>query len=171
MVKHLKHLYEFGSFVLDPDERLLQHDGKPVSLTPKVFDLLLVLIENKGHLLEKEDLMRALWQDSFVEEGNLSFNISTLRKALGENPKERQYIETVPKRGYRFVANVRIVEQEVDEQQIISREAAAQTVASRKEAEESFNETEKDRIEKSDFTNLPLDVKIMANSLMKLLKR
>ncbi|MDQ4123033.1 MAG: winged helix-turn-helix domain-containing protein [Acidobacteriota bacterium] len=98
---------------MDPHERLLRRDGKPVPLTPKVFDLLLLLVENKGRLLEKEDLMQALWQDSFVEESNLSFSISTLRKALGEDPKQRQYIETVPKRGYRFIADVKIVEEEV----------------------------------------------------------
>lgn len=113
MVNQLKQLYEFASFSLDPHERLLMHDGKPVSLTPKAFDLLLLLIENKGRLLEKEDLMHALWQGSFVEEGNLSFNISALRKALGEDPKHRQYIETVPKRGYRFIADVKVLEQEI----------------------------------------------------------
>jgi DNA-binding winged helix-turn-helix (wHTH) protein len=84
MVNKLKELYEFAAFRLDPDERTLVRDGKPISLTPKVFDLLVLFVENKGRLLEKEDLMRALWQDSFVEESNLSFNISILRKTLAK---------------------------------------------------------------------------------------
>ena len=79
-----KHLYEFGPFRLDPAERLLLRDGQPVALTPKCFDLLVVLVEDNGHLLEKGELLKRLWPDQFVEEANLSFNISSLRKALGE---------------------------------------------------------------------------------------
>ena len=105
-----KRLYGFGPFLLDPAERVLTREGQPVPLTPKVFDLLVVLVENGGHLLGKKDLMGAVWPDSFVEEGNLTFTISSLRKALGEDPKEPQYIETVPRSGYRFVANVRVLE-------------------------------------------------------------
>lgn len=82
-------------------------EGHPVLLTPKVFELLQLLVENSGHLFEKDELMKAVWPDSFVEEGNLTRNISTLRAALGENADEHQYIETVPKRGYRFVAKVK----------------------------------------------------------------
>lgn len=103
-------LYEFGPFVLDPAERVLARDGRPVPLTPKAFDLLLVLVENGGRLLGKKDLMEAVWPDSFVEEGNLTFTVSSLRKALGEDRKEPQYIETVPRSGYRFVADVRVLE-------------------------------------------------------------
>lgn len=114
MRKQTKHLYEFDSFCLDPAEKLLRRDGAVVSLTPKMFDLLVLLVENNGRLLEKEELMRALWQDSFVEEGNLSFNISSLRKALSEDPKQRRFIETVPKRGYRFIGDVKISEQKLD---------------------------------------------------------
>lgn len=105
-----KPLYEFGPFLLDPAERILTRAGQPVPLTPKAFDLLLVLVENGGHLLGKKDLMEAVWPDSFVEEGNLTFTVSSLRKALGEDRKEPQYIETVPRSGYRFVANVRVLE-------------------------------------------------------------
>lgn len=105
-----KRLYEFGPFLLDPAERVLRREGRPVPLTPKVFDILLVLVENEGRLLGKKDLMEAVWPDSFVEEGNLTFNISSLRKALGEDRKEHPYIETVPRRGYRFVASVRVLE-------------------------------------------------------------
>src|SRR5215207_7054039 len=103
-----KRLYQFGPFLLDPAERVLVREGQPVPLTPKAFDLLVVLVENGGHLLGKKDLMEAVWPDSFVEEGNLTFTVSSLRKALGEDRKEPQYIETVPRSGYRFVADVRV---------------------------------------------------------------
>src|SRR5215211_6806961 len=112
MVKTMegKRLYEFGPFLLDPAERVLMREGQPVPLTPKAFDLLVVLVENGGHLLNKKDLMEAVWPDSFVEEGNLTFTVSSLRKALGEDRKEPLYIETVPRSGYRFVADVRVLE-------------------------------------------------------------
>ena len=97
--------YDFGSFRLDVAERRLLRDGEPIPLAPKVFDTLLVLVENCGHLLEKDDLMTRLWPDTIVEEATLARNISDLRKALGEN-SQHKYIETVPKRGYRFVAPV-----------------------------------------------------------------
>ncbi len=98
--------YEFGSFRLVPDERLLLRDGRLVPLSPKSFDVLEVLVRNSGHLLEKDELIKAVWPDAFVEEGNLTLNISHLRKALGADLDPRGYIETVPKRGYRFVAPV-----------------------------------------------------------------
>ncbi len=101
-----KHLYEFGPFRLDPVERRLLRDGQPVALTPKCFDLLVVLVENNGHLLEKDELLGRLWPGQFVEESNLSFNVSSLRKALGEGQDGRRFIETVPKKGFRFVARV-----------------------------------------------------------------
>ena len=102
-----EHLFEFGAFRLDPGERLLLRAGEPVSLTPKAFDLLLVLVKAAGHLLEKEALMKAVWPDSFVEENNLADNISRLRKALNDGENGQRFIETVPKRGYRFVADVK----------------------------------------------------------------
>src|SRR5215813_5691586 len=102
-----KLFYEFGPFRLDTAERLLLRDGEEVSLTPKIFDLLLVLVENGGHILEKDELMKAVWPDAVVEEANLTRNISTLRRALGEGQDTRKYIETIPWRGYRFVASVR----------------------------------------------------------------
>jgi DNA-binding winged helix-turn-helix (wHTH) protein/TolB-like protein/Tfp pilus assembly protein PilF len=101
-----KSIYEFGPFRLDPAEHTLVREGKPIALAPKVFDILTLLVKKNGHLFGKEELMQAVWPDSFVEEGNLTRNISTLRTALGENPDEHQYIETVPKRGYRFVGFV-----------------------------------------------------------------
>jgi len=103
-----KHLYEFGQFRLDPGERRLLCDETPVALTPKCFDLLTALVENSGHLLEKEALLQRIWPNQFVEESNLSFNISTLRKALGDGQNGQRYIETVPKKGFRFVAPVTV---------------------------------------------------------------
>jgi DNA-binding winged helix-turn-helix (wHTH) protein/Tol biopolymer transport system component len=96
-------LYEFGSFRLDPAERILLRGNEIVPLTPKAFDTLHLLVRNSGHLLEKEEMIRALWPDTFVEEGSLSNNIFLLRKALGDEPA---FIETVPRRGYRFVGAV-----------------------------------------------------------------
>ena len=106
MALETKPLYEFGRFRLDPAEHLLLDEGKPVSLTPKAFELLLTLIQNNRRLLTKEELMGRVWPDSFVEEANLTVNISVLRKVLGEMPDGRQYIETVPKHGYRFLSSV-----------------------------------------------------------------
>jgi len=97
--------YEFGPFRLVPSEHALLRDGQPVPLRPKVFDLLLYLIERHGHLVGKDELMAAVWPEQFVEEGNLNKNVSMARQALGEGT----WIETVPKRGYRFVAEVRQV--------------------------------------------------------------
>ncbi len=100
------HFYEFGPFRLDAEERLLFRGEEVVPLTPKVVETLLVLIEHRGQLLQKNELMNALWPDTFVEESSLAQNISLLRKAFGEEHGGRKYIETVPKRGYRFVADV-----------------------------------------------------------------
>jgi len=104
------HNYEFGPYRLDGAERLLWRDGEVVPLQPKVFDLLLVLVERHGRLLEKDELMKAVWPDTVVEEVNLANNISILRKTLSQNGRE--FIETVPKRGYRFVASVREIVEE-----------------------------------------------------------
>lgn len=109
MEKKPRHLYEFGAFRLDADERLLLRAGEVVALAPKTFDVLLALVEQSGHLLEKEELLKTVWPDSFVEENNLADNISKLRKALGEGENGYKFIETVPKRGYRFVGDVRRV--------------------------------------------------------------
>jgi Tol biopolymer transport system component/DNA-binding winged helix-turn-helix (wHTH) protein len=106
MLKQTKQLYEFGPFRLDVDERLLMRDGRMTPLPPKVFDTLLVLVENSGRVLSKDELMQSLWPDTFVEESNLTQNISQLRRALGDGAADAQYIETIPKRGYRFVASV-----------------------------------------------------------------
>ena len=105
-----KNLYAFGPFRLDPVQRLLFRDGTVVSLTPKALDTLLALVENRGTLLAKDELLEKVWPGTFVEEGTLAKNVSTLRKALGEAPGGGDYIETHSKRGYRFVAEVRDVE-------------------------------------------------------------
>ena len=105
MERQQPQIFEFGPFQLDVGERLLRRDGQILALTPKAFETLRVLVENHGRLVGKEDLMKRLWPESFVEESNLAQQIFTLRKALGDNDGN-QYIETVPKRGYRFRAPV-----------------------------------------------------------------
>ena len=107
MSSQTKAIFEFGPFRLNPAERLLLRDQAQVRLPPKAFDALLVLVENRGHLLEKDELLRKVWPDTFVEESNLAQNISVLRKALQDGEDGPRYIETVPTRGYRFVADVR----------------------------------------------------------------
>lgn len=104
-------LYEFGPFQLDPVERLLKRGGQPIPLAHKVFDTLILLVQNSGRVMGKDKLMEMIWPDSFVEETNLAQNISILRKALGETSGTK-YIETVPKIGYRFVAAVREIRPE-----------------------------------------------------------
>src|SRR6185503_1734692 len=98
--------YEFGRFRVKAEERVLRRGDELVALTPKAFDILLTLLENAGRIVNKEDLMKKVWPKTFVEEGNLTQNISLLRKALGESATGPQFIETVPRRGYRFVAPV-----------------------------------------------------------------
>jgi WD40 repeat protein/DNA-binding winged helix-turn-helix (wHTH) protein len=101
--------YEFAGFRLDMAKRILIRQGEPVALAPKVFDTLLFLVQNSGRILEKDELMRSLWPDSFVEEGNLSQNIFVLRKILG-NDQNGNLIQTIPRRGYRFVAIVKQID-------------------------------------------------------------
>jgi DNA-binding winged helix-turn-helix (wHTH) protein/TolB-like protein/Tfp pilus assembly protein PilF len=103
-------IYEFEQFRLDFSEKTLRNGGGLIPIAPKVFDMLCVLVENAGHLIEKDELMQKLWQDRFVEESNLTFSIKMLRKALGDDASKPTYIETVPKRGYRFIAEVRLLE-------------------------------------------------------------
>jgi DNA-binding winged helix-turn-helix (wHTH) protein/pimeloyl-ACP methyl ester carboxylesterase/class 3 adenylate cyclase len=133
MVKEAKRLYEFSPFRLDRDERLLLWGGKAVPLTPKAFDTLVVLVENSGHVVSKEELIQRVWPDSFVEENNLAQNISILRKALGERAAGLKFIETVPKRGYRFVADVR--EFQGHETEPLARQRARASAALKEEVE------------------------------------
>src|SRR5258706_2703572 len=139
MSQPIKHLYEFGPFRLDATERLLLRAEEVVPLTPKVFDLLLALVENGGHVLSKDELLQRVWPDSFVEEANLSRNIFTLRKALGEDTDEQRYIETVPRRGYRFVASVMSWPKESDD--LVVAERARSRIMIEQEEETGRTET------------------------------
>jgi TolB-like protein/DNA-binding winged helix-turn-helix (wHTH) protein/Flp pilus assembly protein TadD len=104
------HLYKFGVFSLDPAEGLLTQGDRKISLTPKAFQTLLFLVENAGRVVEKEELLQKVWPDTFVEEATLAQNVFTLRKQLGDDRSDAVYIETVPKRGYRFAAPVEVVD-------------------------------------------------------------
>jgi DNA-binding winged helix-turn-helix (wHTH) protein/tetratricopeptide (TPR) repeat protein len=106
-------IYEFGPFSLVVEERQLLVDGRQVSLTPKALDILIILVQNSGRVLEKKEIMDQIWPDSFVEEATLAQNIFTIRKALGENIRGTQYIETIPRRGYRFVVGVKKTYREI----------------------------------------------------------
>src|ERR1700730_156505 len=106
--------FDFGPYRLDRQARVLIRDGAIVPLTPKVLDTLVVLVDHRGSVVSKDELLHSVWPDTFVEESNLSQNISVLRKALGQEPNQRPYIETVPKRGYRFVAEVKTVTAHAD---------------------------------------------------------
>ena len=99
-------IYEFGNFELDTLEHRLLHEGKPVQLTPKAFETLAILVDRRGHVLSKDELMQLVWPDSFVEESGLTRNISVLRKTLGRQKGGEEFIETIPKIGYRFTADV-----------------------------------------------------------------
>jgi DNA-binding winged helix-turn-helix (wHTH) protein len=107
-----KELYEFGPFRLDPVKRLLLLDNQPVPLQLKAFETLLVLVRHSEQVVLKDDLMKSVWPDTFVEESNLAQNIFVLRKTFGETAGDPRYIVTIPGRGYRFVAKVRVVSEE-----------------------------------------------------------
>ena len=104
-----RQFYEFGPFRIDPENRLLLRQNEPLSLQPKAFDILLVLVQNSGNVVLKDDLMKTVWPDTFVEEANLSQHIFVLRKTLGDGVEEKRHIVTVPGRGYRFAQKVRVV--------------------------------------------------------------
>ena len=99
-----RHFYEFEDFRLDVEKRVLWRNGEIVPVTPKAAEVLLALVEKHGDLLERDDLIERVWKDTFVEEANLNFTISNLRKTFGQNG--RDYIQTVPRRGYRFSPQV-----------------------------------------------------------------
>src|SRR5215218_4777108 len=110
---HDQHLcYEFGPYRLDPSERVLTRSGETILLTPTATRILLVLVANAGQLVERDVLLQEVWPDTFVEESNLTQNIFTLRRALGDERAGPRYIETVTRRGYRFVGSVRVVSQD-----------------------------------------------------------
>ncbi len=119
MSRQIRHLYEFGPFRLDPQRRVLLRANEPVTLTPKAIETLIVLVQNRDRVLSKDELMKLLWPDSFVEESNLSQNIFLLRKALGDSTQERRYILTVPGRGYQFTETVTEVGPEEEEESLV----------------------------------------------------
>ncbi len=102
----INHFYRFGEFTIDADQRVLLREGKPLLLAPKVLETLLTLVQTGGRIVEKEELMKRLWPDTFVEESNLTYCIVQLRKTLGDEARHPRYIETIPKRGYRFIVDV-----------------------------------------------------------------
>ena len=112
MSKETKHFYEFGPFRVDPHRQLLLRSGEPVPLTSKAFETLLVLVQHSEKLVSKDELMKQLWPDTFVEESNLTQHISMLRKALGESPQDRRYVVTMPGRGYRFAERVKEISED-----------------------------------------------------------
>jgi len=130
--------YNFDSFRVDPTERVLLRDGRPISLSPKVFDTLLALVERNGHIVSKDVLVEIVWPDVFVEENNLTQYVAAARLALGANRQEQRYIETVPKRGYRFVSSVQVVTEESDSVIV--------------EEQESLRIVVKDKIEEQEVT-------------------
>jgi Tol biopolymer transport system component/DNA-binding winged helix-turn-helix (wHTH) protein len=156
MNRQLRHVYEFGPFRLDAAERLLWRDGEVVPLQPKVFDLLLALLERHGRLVEKDELMKAVWPDTIVEEVNLANNISILRKTLSENGE--RFIETAPKRGYRFVASVKNVGDDRAELTIPEQNGSQSAAA---EGEQAANADER----------IPARLAVKAESLARKIKR
>jgi TolB-like protein len=136
----INHSYRFGEFTLDADQRVLLRNGKPLLLAPKIVETLLALVQNSGRIVEKKELMTRLWPDTFVEESNLTYTIVQLRKTLGDDAREPRYIETIPKRGYRFIVDVEEVlsDVQVDGMHVIeqqrSREAKSNVIAERRVA-------------------------------------
>ncbi|HRH41744.1 MAG TPA: winged helix-turn-helix domain-containing protein [Pyrinomonadaceae bacterium] len=110
MSLEIKH-FEFAEFYLDAEEKILMRHGQPVSVTPKAFQLLLVLIKNQGRPVKKSEIMKEVWAGSYVEDGNLTFTVNLLRKTLGDDRQNPRFIETIPKHGYRFIAEVKTVDE------------------------------------------------------------
>src|SRR6266851_1594367 len=104
------YLYRFGQFALDSRKRTVSRADSPVSLTPKAFDVLLFLVQNPNRLVTKEELLQAVWGDTFVEEGNLTQYIYNLRKALGDNSEDARLIVTIARKGYQFTADLTVAE-------------------------------------------------------------
>jgi eukaryotic-like serine/threonine-protein kinase len=121
MLNKVRNLYEFGPFRVDPDHRQLLRQNQPVPLQPKSFDILLVLVENSEKVVSKDELLKAVWPDTFVEESNLAQCIFVLRKTLGDTVEEKRYIVTVPGRGYRFAGTVRAVAVEEEQREAVER--------------------------------------------------
>jgi DNA-binding winged helix-turn-helix (wHTH) protein len=108
-----RQIYEFNDFRVDTGQFVLTKAGRAQPITPTVFKILITLLQRPGEVITKEELMKEVWPDSFVEDGNLNRNVSTLRKALGERPCDHRYIETIPKSGYRFISPVRVIDYQI----------------------------------------------------------
>lgn len=136
METETRHLYEFGDFCLDASERRLLRRGQFVQLTPKAFETLLYLVSRSGHVVEKDELLSAVWPDTFVEEATLAQNIFTLRKALGQGRDTLQYIETIPKRGYRFTNGVRSLNDDEGATLVVEQHTRTHVITEEEESEE-----------------------------------
>src|SRR2546427_10248618 len=134
-----KHIYEFGPFRVDPVNHRLLRQGVVVPLAPKAFEVLLVLLEHRGRVVEKDELMEQLWPDSVVEEANLTVHISALRRVLGDAPNQHRYITTIPGRGYRFAAEAK--ECEVERMEVTVRERISASLVMEEEEETQPVET------------------------------
>jgi Tol biopolymer transport system component/DNA-binding winged helix-turn-helix (wHTH) protein len=121
MASQVRHRYEFDRYALDDSERVLLRDGKPARLTPKEFETLLALVRGAGRVMSKEELLKEIWPDTFVGEATLAQNVFTLRKALGEPEGGGAFVETVPRRGYRFAVEVRVLREEESEGHALAR--------------------------------------------------
>jgi eukaryotic-like serine/threonine-protein kinase len=132
-----KIFYEFDSFRIDPEDRVLLQNGTPIPLTPKAFEILVVLVQHSERVVLKDDLMKQLWPDSFVEEANLTQNIFMLRRALGESGRSYRYIVTVPGRGYRFATKVTEVSEENNDRNQPAQSQAIQNQATQNQAVEA----------------------------------
>jgi DNA-binding winged helix-turn-helix (wHTH) protein len=135
-------VYSFGQFVLDSRKRTLSRADSPVSLTPKAFDVLLFLAQNPNRLVTKEELLQAVWGDTFVEEGNLTQYISHLRKALGDNSEDTRLIVTIARKGYQFTVDVTVAEAADT-----AKQAAVQVSALESSADEADSKSAKELAE------------------------
>ncbi len=151
MNRPVNHFYEFDQFRIDVTERLLLHEGAPLALPPKAFDILLALVQQSGHVLEKRELIETVWPDTFIEENNLTQYISALRRALGDDRRDQHYIETVARRGYRFLAPVRQVRDEGPDLIVENRTRVRLVI---KEEKEEREEEITVRLDKSSVSNL-----------------
>src|SRR4030095_10397931 len=127
-------IYEFGPFRVDALRRILLREDNQVRLPAKAFEILLVLLEEKGRLVEKDELMRRVWPDAVVEENNLTVNMSALRRSLNDSPGEHRYVVTVPGRGYQFVADLRqhdVERRRESEQEALHKQVVAEISADR----------------------------------------
>src|SRR5262249_13123234 len=141
MSNPVKQFYELGPFRIDVANRLLLRDGEPLPLTPKAVDTLLAVVQHSGQVLKKEELMKLVWPDSVVEEGNLTQNIYLLRKTLSEGSNGQNYIETIPRRGYRFVGAAHEASEEGGAPTSVEKNEV-QAVIEEKKSNEELNESE-----------------------------